>query len=609
MILILSVVLLLSAVPASVCGQAWPDGPVFQVNAYSTGDQGQPVVAAAADGSFVVVWWDGDGHDGDGAGLFGQRFDSSAAPVGGEFQVNTYTTGNQGVADVAMAPDGKHVVVWSSYLYSTAVIVGQRYDSAGTPLDGEFEVTTGTSGVLSSRAVAMDANGNFTVVWSSGTFTTTGKDGSKAGVFGQNYDSAGTPVGAEFQVNTYTTEVQHYPVIAMEPAGSFVVVWMSTEQDGDQGGIFGQRYDSGGAPAGGEFQVNTYTKGFQFDPDVVMDAGGNFVLVWVSTGQVGRSGNRDVFGQRYDNTGTVLGNEFRVGLTELLDIDQDQPAVTADPDGNFVVAWKLKGSGLSIRRYDSAGLPQNHLGVGGSNRASQRTPQVAAAADGNFVVVWAQRPTLFDSLNILGRRFAVSDIKIVVPGKKLLIKNKVPDDPEKNKAIWLAKWSEIVAGAAGTANDPRCNSDPPGTEKATLRFFSPSSGQDTGEIGLPCQNWGPIHASDIRRGYKYTDRELDDGPCKRVLISSGRRLGAKCFGRGPTTDFPYDLTVGTDEDVVNVVLSVGEIQYCTAFEDFKGRDGSDGKKFQGRDAPAPLSCPEASSPSGAFLDTSSDILH
>ena len=50
--------------------------------------------------------------------------------------------------------------------------------------------------------------------------------------------------------------------MAMAPDGDFIVVWRSFGSDGtdtDSGSIQGQAFNSAGAPLGGEFQVNTYT--------------------------------------------------------------------------------------------------------------------------------------------------------------------------------------------------------------------------------------------------------------------------------------------------------------------------------------------------------------
>jgi hypothetical protein len=91
----------------------------------------------------------------------------------------------------------------------------------------------------------------------------------------------------EFQVNTYTTESQKMPDVAMDGKGNFVITWTSWEQDGYWGGIFAQRFNKNGKPIGPEFQVNTYTESLQMYPAVAMDEKGNFVITWESYGQDG----------------------------------------------------------------------------------------------------------------------------------------------------------------------------------------------------------------------------------------------------------------------------------------------------------------------------------
>src|SRR5207244_5536093 len=99
----------------------------------------------------------------------------------------------------------------------------------------------------------MGSAGAFVVFWGSA-----GQDGSNYGVFGQRYSAAATPLGAEFQVNTYTTDAQHFPSVATDQSGNFVVVWEDYSSNDQFLGIFGQRYSSAGLPLGGEFRVNIY---------------------------------------------------------------------------------------------------------------------------------------------------------------------------------------------------------------------------------------------------------------------------------------------------------------------------------------------------------------
>ena len=82
---------------------------------------------------------------------------------------------------------------------------------------------------------------------------------------GAAYAQGGNPLGPEFRVNTFTTNIQMVPSVAGDSLGGFVVTWDSNEQDGENLGVYGQRYSNGGAPLGPEFRVNSYTTGDQRD--------------------------------------------------------------------------------------------------------------------------------------------------------------------------------------------------------------------------------------------------------------------------------------------------------------------------------------------------------
>ena len=63
----------------------------------------------------------------------------------------------------------------------------------------------------SSQAVAVDQNGNFIVVWSSYTQDA----GGTWGVYAQRFNADGTPAGGEFRVNTTIAGDQQYATVAM----------------------------------------------------------------------------------------------------------------------------------------------------------------------------------------------------------------------------------------------------------------------------------------------------------------------------------------------------------------------------------------------------------
>ncbi|HEX3529603.1 MAG TPA: hypothetical protein VH988_21290 [Thermoanaerobaculia bacterium] len=91
----------------------WRAAPL-NVNTTVHDVQSEPAVAAAPDGGFLVVWTSASGQDGDGRGVFAQRFSSDGAKIGPETEMNTWTTGNQSLPAVAAAPGGRVVVIWQS---------------------------------------------------------------------------------------------------------------------------------------------------------------------------------------------------------------------------------------------------------------------------------------------------------------------------------------------------------------------------------------------------------------------------------------------------------------------------------------------------------------
>jgi hypothetical protein len=265
-------------------------GTQFQVNTYATGVQNFPGVAAGGAGNFVVVWESpgGSGSDTDSTSIQAQRYDSAGVAQGGEFQVNTYTTGSQRLPVVAADAAGNFVVVWND-----SEIRAQRYDSAGVAQGGEFQVNTYTTGGQDRPAVARNAGGSFVVVWESTGSAGSDTDGSS--IHGQRYDSAGVAQGGEFQVNSYTTGNQTTTSshlfaspsrsVAIDNAGNFVAVWASSGSGGsdtDEDSVQGQRYDSAGVAQGGEFQVNSATTGRQELPAVAAISTTSFVVLWNS---------------------------------------------------------------------------------------------------------------------------------------------------------------------------------------------------------------------------------------------------------------------------------------------------------------------------------------
>ncbi len=395
-----------------------PLGPPFQVAAPAGYDDLEdPAVASDASGGFVVAW--AAEYD---VAILGRRYDSSGAALGSSFEI-AIRQGYDDLRrpDVAMKGDGDFVVVWESYTDDPDLegIFGRRYDEVGTALGAPFQIAAPPEGTYEENdkpGVASDAAGGFVVVWERSS------DQLDRVIFARRYDGAGAPLGAEFQVNEgvgYLTYGNPGPAVAMDADGDFVVVWDQEAYEPDPEGIVARRFDSAGAALGAEFLVASEDEsGYVDEPEVATDADGAFVVVWDQFDYT-PGGIQGIAARLYDTGGAALGEAFLVAgdpESEYL----RQPDVSMDSEGAFVVVWEQDDfapdgfRGVAGRRYDAAGLPDGAAFVVAEEGYDQgylfspREPAAAAHASG-FVVAWESYSYGPEREGIFARRFAAPE--------------------------------------------------------------------------------------------------------------------------------------------------------------------------------------------------------
>jgi len=388
--------LVVLAWPVAAVGQVVRRGGEFQVNTYTTGYQFEPGLAMDAAGNFVVVWTDTfqSGH----SGIFARRFDAAGHPLGtGEIHVDGGTGEEQAYPVVASDPKGNFVVVWQSLQdEATAGVFARRYDTEGNPLGDEFRINADSAGLHFRPRIAMDGDGRFIVAFQD-------DDGSDGGISTRRYDAAGN-AGPEFRVNTYTTGEQNAPDVADDGAGDFVIVWGDMGRHGE---IYGRRYDAAGAPAGDEFHVNAYATGVQTNPAIAMVSDGRFMVAWDSYGQDGD--HWGVTARRFDAAGTAQGDDQAVNVYTTN--YQRAPSVAADGSGNFVVTWFSywedgSFSGVFALRFDPSGAPEPPFRVNTYTTEAQYGARVAAAPSGDFVVAWQSYGQDGDGYGVFAQRYS-----------------------------------------------------------------------------------------------------------------------------------------------------------------------------------------------------------
>lgn len=204
-----------------------------------------------------------------------------------------------------------------------------------------------------------------------------------------------SPAGAEFGLNSYTTGGQEAPVIASTGASDFVVSWWSWGSPGsdqDYGSIQTRRFRPDGVPYGQDQQVNSTDGLHQSSPAIAANSDGTFVVAWKSdTTLEGYA----VLLQRFAASGARLGGETPVN--SYTTGAQQNPSVAPGADGEFVVVWDSQGSsgtdtsGTSIlaQRFSAAGVPLGpEFQVNSHTPLDQTRPRIASDAGGNFLVVW-----------------------------------------------------------------------------------------------------------------------------------------------------------------------------------------------------------------------------
>jgi hypothetical protein len=311
---------------------------------------------------------------------------TAQTPNGSEFRVNSYTTGYQGVPQPAMDRYGRFLVVWSGRGPGDLDgIFAQRYRSSGVPAGTQFQVNVPTPYSEYLPVAGVDGKGEFVVVW-----TSTEGDGSYSAILGRRFSAAGTPLASEFVVNTYTTDDQFAPSLAVNQDGSFVVAWLDYQYYPSYSyNVRARRFDASGSAVGNDFLVNdTATVGFSF-PQVRSAAAGGFVVVWVGTTDYT---TYDVLGKRFDAGGNALGGEFAINSVPL-DAPGTFPALGSDASGTFVVAWNAYNpstltSDIKGRRFNALGFLGDEFTVNSYTSGQQFVPWVAMELGGNFVITW-----------------------------------------------------------------------------------------------------------------------------------------------------------------------------------------------------------------------------
>lgn len=197
-------------------------GNNVRVNTTVESEQSESRVVGLADGGWVVCW-NSDGQDGDGSGVYMQRYDADGNAVGSEERIHVATSGSQLLSSLVALPDGGWLVTWQN---ARAMGEGgpsqfRRFDAAGEPTP-ELEAS-------GAPKVAVFDDGSYVMVYYR---IVDGNEGEydQAEIRAQVYNADGSINGREYIVDRedYLSPGPGYDV---DIVGNhdFIVTWQHTE--------------------------------------------------------------------------------------------------------------------------------------------------------------------------------------------------------------------------------------------------------------------------------------------------------------------------------------------------------------------------------------------
>lgn len=380
------------------CDLGWIDDTL--VNTEVIGGQCAPDIAATGDGGFVVVWsscpscgtsgrMEGDpgsgeepGQDGQGCGIYAQRFTQTGKRAGGEFRVNTNWKRSQFRPSVAGLNGGFGVAWLGWYPDDEWNVYFQLFNSDGEPLGEETRVTdVPPLDNYTPRLAITDAAQGVALAWI-GRFVANGSDVVLTRRYG--FDWGTGTVGPTSGIETVAPPIPALEWCGIAPIGNehYVVTWV------------GNRLEQGAEEA--ETGVDSYARVLRFD------------------------GTASAYG---DDPFLLTADPGECDAYPSLDGFSNQS------EAGFAATFASSSAHIMLRKFPEEEIdPQPEVLVASEGSYYVDRPDVAAAADGSFMVVWQRGPEVPDQSQewgVFAQRLG-ADLKPI--GEEIHVNHYIPEE-------------------------------------------------------------------------------------------------------------------------------------------------------------------------------------
>jgi hypothetical protein len=317
--------------------------------------QDQPALAGLPDGRFVAAWTDMSGNgDPSAPGIRAQIFNADGTRSGTEFLVNTTTQNDQDKPVVAAFADGHFVVAWNDFSNSgsgaSSDVRAQIFNADGSRLGTEFLVNTTTASSQFDPAITMLAGDSFVISWTDAS----GSTGDSYAIRAQQFAPDGTKWGDEQLVNMPTQSIQTHASLATGLRGDFVAVWGDgSGADSSGWAVRSQVFRPSLAKLVPEHVVNTTTAGAQWNPVIASLHNGDLVVAWEDQSATGGDTSSTAIRAQILRLGTVpLITSDGGAPTAALSLAENTTAVTtvtATDPGAPSVTFSIAGGADAAR--------------------------------------------------------------------------------------------------------------------------------------------------------------------------------------------------------------------------------------------------------------------
>ncbi|WP_422361023.1 putative Ig domain-containing protein [Reichenbachiella sp.] len=368
----------------------------------STSDM--PDISANLDGDFAIVWNQtyGDSH------MAMSMLDDENELVYDSFEAINPDNGQDGVA-VALDLDGNAIVAVGAY-YSGGYNVYTKTIApplAGNIDDGnEFLVNSATSHDQDNPDIAQNADGDFVVVWADHYAASYEYYNIKA----QRYNNEGIRIGSEIQINNETGEQASDPAVALDDSGNFMVVWDAySTTGGEDDDILASVYNWDGEVVKDDFIINEETSNNQRNPDIAINNEGDFQVIWSS-----RNSSGDTWDRIYGQVVSPLGVPDSNGNQNLFEINETSNvtilaslAINDDGDIGIPYVYQYDGTNNGFYVFDSSFEPiVSDLAFSETSYADAYPPGITANEDGDFILAWSEYDLGEEAYYLMSRKYS-----------------------------------------------------------------------------------------------------------------------------------------------------------------------------------------------------------